>query len=384
MQRPRYPPNPAAIGGLPSGPRARSAAAAAPRRAESNATAPSAYAPRPSYDASSDAPTRSLRQQRSFASLSAQSDRGRSTESARPPLPSASASLRSRSVARPSRADVDEYPQSRISSSSSSSSSSTGSSLMDRMRVRSKDTTPRTSFDEDGGPKGDWTRRPGDRKEDTYNDDAQQEEASAGPAPGASLWDRLASAAGSLTVSVGQAWATNVSLQSGEETPPGGESRLTRAMKAYHLQQARSPADLPDWLFEPHERGIRRAAAHPSNDEDDGPRGSPEASAHPPSNGFRDIYRTATLSATAPVSSRSRFADESGPAASSAATNRLKALRDAKRQANGGTVEREAVGGASRGRAQEEEYRQPVPPPPMKRMGLPTGPAARRVRPVAA
>ena len=33
-------------------------------------------------------------------------------------------------------------------------------------------------------------------------------------------------------------------------TPPGEESRLTRALKAYHIDKARDPADLPEWLFE--------------------------------------------------------------------------------------------------------------------------------------
>lgn len=41
------------------------------------------------------------------------------------------------------------------------------------------------------------------------------------------------------------------------ETPVGGESRLTRALKAYHIDKARDPADLPEWLFDERERGVR-------------------------------------------------------------------------------------------------------------------------------
>lgn len=34
---------------------------------------------------------------------------------------------------------------------------------------------------------------------------------------------------------------------------------MTRAMKAYHIEKAREPADLPEWLFQDRERGVRRA-----------------------------------------------------------------------------------------------------------------------------
>lgn len=167
------------------------------------------------------------------------------------------------------------------------------------------------------------------------------------------------------------------------ETPPGGESRLTRAMKAYHLQQAHSPADLPDWLFEPHERGVRGAAAPARRfvEQDDTSRLSTET---PPSRsrGFRDIYESTAPSVPAVTSSsRSRFdsAGQLSPSPSTAAT-RLKALRDAKRQVGGTAMGRGPVVDTPIGRVQAE-YRPPVPlpPAPMKRVGLPMGPAVRRV-----
>ncbi|KAJ3485670.1 hypothetical protein NLI96_g4799 [Meripilus lineatus] len=39
-------------------------------------------------------------------------------------------------------------------------------------------------------------------------------------------------------------------------TPPGQESRLTRALKSYHISKARAPSDLPEWLFEEKERKV--------------------------------------------------------------------------------------------------------------------------------
>lgn len=70
------------------------------------------------------------------------------------------------------------------------------------------------------------------------------------------IWNAVSNVASVLTVSVSKAWSTNISALSGEETPPGQESRLTRAMKAYHIAHAQSPSDLPDWLFDERERRV--------------------------------------------------------------------------------------------------------------------------------
>ncbi|KAM5535226.1 hypothetical protein V8D89_011162 [Ganoderma adspersum] len=74
---------------------------------------------------------------------------------------------------------------------------------------------------------------------------------------GSSLWGSITGVASDLTISVSKAWSSNVVSYNGEETPVGGESRLTRAMKAYHIEKARNPRDLPDWLFDESERGVR-------------------------------------------------------------------------------------------------------------------------------
>ncbi|KAL6308971.1 hypothetical protein BKA93DRAFT_821812 [Sparassis latifolia] len=72
---------------------------------------------------------------------------------------------------------------------------------------------------------------------------------------GSSLWKRVAAVTDTLTVNVSKAWAASLSPDAGEATPIGQESRLTRAMKAYHINKARSRSDLPEWLFEERDRG---------------------------------------------------------------------------------------------------------------------------------
>lgn len=44
----------------------------------------------------------------------------------------------------------------------------------------------------------------------------------------------------------------------------GEESHLTRVMKAYYIEKARGPADLPEWLFDERERGLRSRAPEPA------------------------------------------------------------------------------------------------------------------------
>ncbi|KAH9951348.1 hypothetical protein B0H21DRAFT_705633 [Amylocystis lapponica] len=85
---------------------------------------------------------------------------------------------------------------------------------------------------------------------------------------GSSLWTRVAAAAGALSVNVSKAWAENVSSSAGEVTPMGQESRLTRALKSYHIEKARDLSDLPEWLFG------SASAASPSRRARTGPRWS--------------------------------------------------------------------------------------------------------------
>jgi hypothetical protein len=189
------------------------------------------------------------------------------------------------------------------------------------------------------------------------------------PGYGLSLWSRVATAASTLTISVSKAWTSNIAMYSGEraffplerriitysnlsnltiwraDTPPGEESRLTRALKAYHIEKARDPTDLPPWLFEEHERrplggpGTRRRYREGSEYDHD----SHRATAPPRSGGrsLRDIYDAAATTSVIPSRqqetrewSRRRLQDDApvGPPPSKA-NDRLKALRDAKRNA---------------------------------------------------
>ena len=60
-----------------------------------------------------------------------------------------------------------------------------------------------------------------------------------------------------------------------QATPFGQESRLTKAMKSYHLSKARNHSDLPDWLFTDTER--RRKPVLSRQSRDDPPPDKPQA-----------------------------------------------------------------------------------------------------------
>lgn len=116
------------------------------------------------------------------------------------------------------------------------------------------------------------------------------------------------------------------------------DSEITRVLKAYHISKANSRSDLPEWLFSEAERRVdkptRRFDAGDDQSYDDQP-------TRTRGRGLRDIYDSAATDAPAPIS-RTRDdgrpqaygSDTSGGAPSSSrATDRLRAIRDAKRQA---------------------------------------------------
>jgi len=144
---------------------------------------------------------------------------------------------------------------------------------------------------------------------------------------GDSIWDRVAVAASTLKVNVNKAWASTINTSEEEETSPGYDSHLICVMKAYHLAKARHPSDLPNWLFDEREQKPSLSSGFART-----PRGA-AFDVQPPRTSFRHIYDEAAL--RAPQVSHSRTAspilpssDKAGP---SKATNRLRALRDAKR-----------------------------------------------------
>jgi len=111
-----------------------------------------------------------------------------------------------------------------------------------------------------------------DDEEEVSKDEGRGEKGYLQPADGLglTLWNRVATAAGNLTVSVSKAIETNIVSYTGEVTPAGQESRLTRAMKEYHISKARDPSELPEWLFEERDRGalgrLRIANATPEDE----------------------------------------------------------------------------------------------------------------------
>jgi len=215
-----------------------------------------------------------------------------------------------------------EYISSRRSEDSVSSSVSSSGSLFDK--ERSGYSSSRTSLEDEAEPPKRGRRSPEGRtiRERRLDRSCADGATSATAEDGNSLWSRVAMAAGTLTVSVSKAWATNVTTNSSEDTPPGDESQLFRVMKAYHLDKARDPSDLPPWLFSEQERRPVGQLRLGSRQDMDG--SNVQASPLSP-RGLRDIYDTAAT-VTSPISPRS-YAD----IPTSKAASHLKALRDAKR-----------------------------------------------------
>ncbi|KAI0637048.1 hypothetical protein C8Q77DRAFT_543039 [Trametes polyzona] len=199
---------------------------------------------------------------------------------------------------------------------------------------------------------------------------------------GSSLWSNITSVASNLTISVSKAWSSNIATYSGEETPVGGESRLTRAMKAYHIDKARNPADLPEWLFDERERGVRghQVAAKPAPADSSPAQTSPAALSRsattarrpeaPPAPTPVRIARGPTL-----ADRRANAGSEASAGSEEHVTKsmaRLRALRDAKRSAkvrfHGGEDDDDDDGQERRGAPQASA---PIPPPPSMPANVP-------------
>lgn len=136
-------------------------------------------------------------------------------------------------------------------------------------------------------------------------------------------------------------------------------------MKAYHREKASTPADLPDFLFDEHERRVvhpvREARGHTDRFTDEDDRGD-RPSRGTPTRGLRDVYAAASSTpeqSRPAASSRRPTGDSPTP---SRATDRLKAMRDAKRAGN------QMVPDSGPG---QDRYDTP-------RGGLPGGPGRRR------
>ena len=129
-------------------------------------------------------------------------------------------------------------------------------------------------------------------------------------------------------------------------TPPDGESKLTKALKSYHLNKARTTADLPHWLFTEEERRVSRSKITSSR-EDDRDHSEREIG-EPRRKGLKAIYADVDASASSSnnsfkfhserKTSRNQFdnvgawnEDLAVGNHQSKATSRLQAMRDARR-----------------------------------------------------
>ncbi|KAL5511827.1 hypothetical protein ACEPAH_5045 [Sanghuangporus vaninii] len=346
---------------------------------------------------------RQVRSQRSMGNVRPP----RNKEAALPPPPPPTfpkIDMTSRSM-RSSPSTYSRPPPSGDSDSSSSSMSSSGSSFLDRMRHRgAPSSSSQSSFELDLDASKETGGVNDTRKLGVIHHDADQAFAANDLVSyGYSIWNRVATAAST--------WAGNGSntgniLISGV-APSSGDSEITRALKAYHISKARDRSDLPDWLFDEHERGVGNRTQHSARYEDRSEYDDTGPVMRTRGHGFRDIYDgVAASSASETRGARGRVEESRSSAFASGgldrsttrATDRLKAIRDAKRQA--ARTERSSdiavpkgVNSVERGRVDQngrryedslssrrggqEVFREPTERIPADRVGLPTNPRRR-------
>ncbi|KAJ4488000.1 hypothetical protein J3R30DRAFT_3695651 [Lentinula aciculospora] len=243
-------------GGLPSGPRSRSTGPSRQQNAGRSDLRTGSAIP----------PSRHVRPQKSLASLSSELTRTRTPQSS-PPTSSESSRNWQRKYTPQSPQSPSSYRSttSRTSQDSTSTTSSV-SSIFDRVKNGAASYASSYTSVDDSGNEVDIEDSRGRslRKQRALSPEpmlapekVDTERTDIGIGDGYTVWNRVAAAASTLTVSVSKAWAANVSMYPGEETPPGQESKLTRAMKAYHIEKARDPSELPAFLFTEHERQPR-------------------------------------------------------------------------------------------------------------------------------
>ncbi|KAG6818149.1 hypothetical protein H0H87_000054 [Tephrocybe sp. NHM501043] len=242
--------------------------------------------------------------------------------------------------------------------------SSAASSLLDRLKPDSGYTSSRTSLEDDRGkprflPQAQSTSSSLRHRPLTQKDNPPSIDSPGTSGVGDALWNRVANVASTLTVSVTKAWSAKITTSAGEDTPPGQESRLTRALKAYHRDKARNTSDLPTWLFEEHEirppvksREVSNSSDQPTNQ-------------LPKSRGLREIYDAYQSETRIPP-----WPPKGDDPPPSKAADRLKALREAKRSAASSVDQRSPQETFNIG-----EYDAPkTVVTQRRRVGLPSGP----------
>jgi len=215
---------------------------------------------------------------------------------------------------RPRRVPMHERAESRTSESSDSANSSIVSSLWENKRGNTGGSSSGSSVEEKDGSDGKH---------------AQETQENATSTAGSLLWSRVVAATGSLSINVAKAWAGDQVEE--VETPTGQESRITLALKKYHLARVNSPSELPDWLFSDIERGIVRGRA--SSHSRTPPAESLKSFDIPPvRTRARHVHEHEPVPPLPAVQQRSRWDDDdAGSRAPTRAASRLKAMRETKR-----------------------------------------------------
>ncbi|KAG9226347.1 hypothetical protein CCMSSC00406_0003226 [Pleurotus cornucopiae] len=344
-------------GGLPSNPRA-GARPTAQRHTQRAASLERSNAKDVRGRAAASAPPHQyIRPQKSMGALSTRN------RSPAPPVP-----IRKRSISRP------RHAPSASASASSASSFASSASFFDRIKGQTGYASSRTSFEDDGANAG----FKGEGEPSYSREDNVRYSVHSSNGDGSTVWSRVAAAAGNLTINVSKTWAASIATYTGEYTPPGQESRLLRGMKAYHLAKARDPSDLPSWLFEPHERGRLKREDRQGGDEGDP---NPRASSYkepPKPRSLRDVYEAAAAtSSPTPRTIRGADGNEARP---SRATDRLQAMRQARRGVvRGDSPDASTVGGHVRSPQGSVDGRRNITSDDgerrVPRMGLPSRPA---------
>jgi len=188
---------------------------------------------------------------------------------------------------------------------------------------------------------------------------------------GNTLWSRVATAAGDLSINVGKAWEAKDNTPE-PDTPPGHDSRVTVALKKHYIKQVNDPRQLPAWLFSDIERQIGRSARR-ADTRSDANEATYTAPAPPRSQARHgDAY---SQPQAAPTGERTwTTTDDAEYKGPTRAATRLRAMRDARR---GPVVDREAYASTAAVSGPEPE---PVVAalPSRPRIGLPSRPTRPR------
>ncbi|KAG9114438.1 Vesicle trafficking between the ER and Golgi, partial [Ceratobasidium sp. 392] len=183
---------------------------------------------------------------------------------------------------------------------------------------------------------------------------------------GDTIWSRVATVAGGLSINVSKAWEAKDDVPE-PDTPPGYDSRVTVALKKHYIKQVGDPRQLPAWLFSDIERQVGRGArrvdtlTHADTNEPayTAPPSRPrarhdDAYSQPQATSTKERMRTATY-------------DEEAQGPTRAAT-RLRAMRDARR---GPVVDREMYAPSAAVPALELEPEPVVAAPSPRPRGVP-------------